>query len=543
VWRGFLGPEGWPVDRDRGVGSIATLQGFDILAVAGFISLPSSPFAAYVDQAFPSWWIRGNSNLSANANGGTFFDESGHGIDAQVAAGAGKFASQDVSLVPSDNDPSMFLDPGVELIGVGVVTSNITSMCGGIVFKTEGNLGLNVKGPLITCINGTAFRWQFYLLNGYVYGDFYDNAGTLVGTSGGPLVNPDDPGGRWDDGKAHALFWSKPGGSSCNTKLDTQGASMACPSTLYSGDLVVGGGTEAVFVDEVWFTNYSSDPDAATSQAIWNGAALPFNAQTFAQRMVQLQNLAHASNIVTDPRPASGGATYWGADKIPATWLDGLRSNVADRDGAVYADREGFIRPRTFTALASGYASDYNTLCGHLTNEASPSGSPTPIPRSVLARSGMRLDRVINDVEVTLPMNRDPAALTPAGVVTVRAKDDASIARYGKRSAKIDTGLRDPADALAMAGSRLRYAQPVQEIKEVEIDPWGNDTVTTWVLDQVELEKAVKVTDVPTEVASGSPIGDPEVFSSNIQGIGWNWQAGTSWTVTLNLAKNGADAP
>jgi len=551
VFYGYLGPEGWPPAKDYGQGSTVTLQAYDWLAIAGQLALPSSPWAAQVTFMSPPWWIRGNSVLSANPDTGTFWDEGSLGIDAVVGADPGVYVAQVSSLVEGDDDPAMYFDALTSAVG-SAVTQDDNWIQVYAVFQTNGNLGLNVEGPIVCCVNGSDFRWRIYLKNGLLYLAHYDSAGTLLNTYTG-ASNPNDAGGRWDDGEPHLVLWYKPGSTSTTLLIDAVGTNPSLStSALYGGDVVIAGGTEPITVDEVIVGHFGFPALPNPLVDLWNHAALPFHDEELVDRVTTLVALAGEDSLLSNfyvLHAVGDTETFWGADKMPSTLLEGLQGAAADRDGAVYVLRDGYRRIRTGGALSdSSFAATFQTITANFTNDPTEydavSPDILPLARGVVERTGTRLDRVINYAQVSLPWGY-PGDTNPSGVVKVTYQDPTSIARYGRRRWSRDTGNRDPLTATAAAVSRVtRYANPPIEIKELPLPVWGDDDAVGWLLADCELEKAVMVTDVPNEQdSSGGPIGDPWRASFNVQGEHWRWEQGTDWTVTLDLARNGADDP
>jgi hypothetical protein len=545
LFYGFLGPEGWPVVRDRGQGSTVTLQAYDLLAVAGMAALPSSPWAAVLGGTKPDWWVRGNSLLSANADGGTFFDEAGSN-DAIVDAPGGVFVATDSSLIPADDDPSMYLQAGAALQGPSVASTLFTTS---VAFKTAGNLALNEPQILMSSRSGATMRWKAQLYNGQVVATAY-SAGTPTGSVTAD-ANPDDGGGRWDDGKPHILIltWD---GSYLNLYVDSTSASAAAGVyPIAAGTLVAGGSVDVGYLDELtYWSRVLSGAEIAYLLQAFTQLGLPFNGDTFSERIGRLAGLAGYDVSGLDVLNFHGDSqAYWGADKMPKNLLEAWQGAVEDRGGAVWIMRSGTIRARTQKALTDGtHAASYQTLLANLTNDPDqlddPMADPVALTRGVVERSGERLDRVINYAEVSLPFGT-VGAINPSGVATVSYFDRDSRARYGRRDWKRDTGLRDPATAMEMAGSVVaRFKDPPIEVQAVTLEPWRNTKLTDFVIKTLELERAVLLTDLPNETDAGSPIGDAWVASMNVQGEHWQWESGIErWTVTVDLARNGADDP
>lgn len=165
--------------------------------------------------------------------------------------------------------------------------------------------------------------------------------------------------------------------------------------------------------------------------------------------------------------------------------------------GATWAQRNGQVRLRDFEALAdSTWADEYDTPIAQFTDDPAASGSPQVI-RVGRARKGPRIDRVVNEVDLSTPFGTG-----------VRLRDEASQTIYGRRVFTKDVSGSQDRLLLAAQDVLDRYASPPVEISEVTVQPLANKdtTILDWWITEVELEKtinyreAVMVEGVSTEV-------------------------------------------
>lgn len=549
VFYGFVGPEAWIVDRaPHGTESVCTLQAFDSLAVFALVDLPSSPFAAAVKALDPSYWNRGDSNKPVLSDGDTMpafqfvsgtttVRDSGGGETVSVAGGLAvsdsgtALACQAGAYVDAD-PPSMF----------GAFTST-TAMTASVIWKSPTLAGDAGIIRLTESPSGD-HRWRVYCNNsGNVVLVMYDNAGASISFTAAPS-NPS--GGRWDDDNAHIVMVRYVASSELAVWVDGHKAqiTVSVPAHYDVAELFVGATNYPVTVDEVvvWGTDAVSTTNLGHLWSCHLGTAQPFHHDQWEDRIARWYQIAgwaidgSESSEWQSEVLAGASRDQWGLGSVntmPTDLIEALRQAAGSGIGVVWATRSGRVRVRTMGALTDpGWFHEYDDPIAELTDAVSPSGSPRTVRRGVVAKTGVRMDRIINRAEVTYGIDGGANIPTPVAPVVMAATDPTSEARYGTRIASYTTDWIDGDTVTAFPAAIVaRWKTPPVEVRDLTIDVWGHTDETAFVIEDLELEKLVTVIDTP-------PVGSAWAADLNIQGEVWSWVNGVSWTVTLSLAES-----
>jgi len=382
-----------------------------------------------------------------------------------------------------------------------------------------------------------------------------DGAGATLTTLTAPVpptAGPNSYGDNWDDGDPHGIVVRIVGGTSVDLFVDTVQATelVDVPASGFAGDLVLGevpGGAIVAIFDELLVVHRAlTDVECIRLATAPGEAATWGRGDTMADRLALFYDAA-GWTLLTDeddewhPPPAAitspDAPTLIGVAERGAGWPKTLGEAVArvaaGIGGDFYAMRNGKVRVRSLLATEdAGLAAEYATSLAHLTDEASPAGSPPPVRRGPVPWSGTRFDRTVTVAEVTyLAMSVPASAAQQAYVDTkwVEATADPYMPRT--RSATVDTESAKVAEALALAFLD-RYGTPGIEVGAVDLYPTreGDEALMDFIVTDLELERLVSLTDTP-------PVGDPISVDLNVQGESWRW-SGTDLVVTLNLARS-----
>lgn len=129
IARGFLGPEGWPVERSpHGTGSTVTLTVFDPTAAMAWVDLAPSPWLALVASLAPDWWIPGDVvDPSSVGDGFGLPNRSGTGGAAVTVSDGQRVVTDAVTAVnyslTSASAEFRFDDVGRVVVGDGIPVS------------------------------------------------------------------------------------------------------------------------------------------------------------------------------------------------------------------------------------------------------------------------------------------------------------------------------------------------------------------------------------------------------------------------------------
>jgi len=190
--------------------------------------------------------------------------------------------------------------------------------------------------------------------------------------------------------------------------------------------------------------------------------------------------------------------------------------------GDTFMTRAGTLR--IFDAsYTSATAADYTTVHALITDEDGATSSATVINASARGLTGTRTERIVNDVRINY---------------TGGSSDDSTGAYffdlpsqllYGVRSKTFSSQSGYLTPSMAQAYLAAHKSPPI-EVGEVELRPWGNQALTDWCLDTLELERRITYREA-------TPFGAAVVNADfRIIGEKWAWANGTDWTVTLRLA-------
>lgn len=227
----------------------------------------------------------------------------------------------------------------------------------------------------------------------------------------------------------------------------------------------------------------------------------------------------YTDGVLTDSYGDTGSDTIT-TDRLFVT-TEGDQITVQIGTGTVYTftitnpvhmigDGVGVIYTRLSVTPAS--SARWDTFSGGATRD-----TMRPSNRS---RTGTRADRIVNTVSVTLPAS------------DIYYHDPASQARYGIRRKSFNSYADDKTTLAGYVEDLIAAKKdPVVEIGELTFEPWGNQSMSDWLVRDVELER--KVTYREALYRAGTEVVDSDFRISSER---WDWsQAGTAWTVTLKL--------
>ena len=371
-------------------------------------------------------------------------------------------------------------------------------------------------------------------------------------TSPPPAVHgPASYGDNWDDGSPHGIVVRVVGGTSVDLFVDDQRVTelVDVPASAFAGDFVIGevpvGGFVAIFDEVLLVRRALTDTECERLATAPSAGATWGRGEELADRLALFYDAA-GWTLLTDedtewhPPPAAitspDAPTLIGVAERGAGWPKTLGEAVArvaaGIGGDMYALRNGKVRVRSVLATDdAGLAAEYATALAHLTDEATPAGSPPPVRRGPVPWTGTRFDRTVTVAEVTyLAMSVD-AGNQQAYVDAkwVEATPDPYMPRT--RPATLDTESPLVAEALALAFLD-RYGTPGIEVGAVSLYPTReqSEALMDFVVTDLELERMVALTDTP-------PVGDPISVELQVQGESWRW-SGTDLVVTLDLARS-----
>lgn len=546
LWTGYT-TSGWEPSGGEFGAATVTVDCTDWLGWAATKMMPESLWAAWVTRERPRLWIRGDMEISQpttssdavynmaqlwtgaygdmTPNTGTY-DGYLYRV-AGIAAGAGGYALRESY---NTTWASIHAD------GADIITAtNVWSVA----------FWMKADTPQVQYYgtNGGGDEWWFDTnASGHL------NANVMVGGATYTATVAADH----CDGTAHVILChvvSTGGSRGVYLATDLGSASQGFVNSGASGggqielngrdESIVGefcywdsgaGGYKASAPTPGWFAE--PEPGAGTSLATqasrWDAQDSYLSwGDTRAERLAVLGELAvcavPTARITVDDA-AEGMWTY----VAESTLADAVRVLGTSWLGDVFMERDGELRIYD-VSYTSATAADYTTVHALITDEDGATGPPTVIRASGGARTGSRLERVVNDVRV------DYTAVNGDEEVGVYYFDLDSQQRYGvkRKSWTSQSGTRAPtlvADYLAA------HKDPAFEVRDVVIQPWGNQDYTDWVLDTLELERRVtyrKALPLPSSA---------EIIDADYRIIGeqWTWRNGAGdsaddWTVTLRL--------
>jgi len=551
LWFGYLGLEGWPVVRTVGVDSTVTLNAVTQTAWMATQALPSSPWAAGVIGLEPDWWIRGGADTTSLSGGDHLPDSISEGTTDQYAVVSGTgTVTIGSGLVNDDQDPAMEVGSGVRILSAGNDISPVTwgggtgtktQMVASCIWKADAQL---VDHAVMSLFYDPTnhFRWR-------VYCDPYGQLVIVMTNAAGTVDlafdvapdNPADPDGRWDDGNPHIVTVKFVGSSKLSLWVDGQHVDLTTtvPTNYGYGDLLCGTTGGYSTIDEIlWWNVAISDANILILHSWFLGTGAPLKGQNFAERAASLYELAgwvYDAAEEDDWHYVTGGGSpdpdLWGLGSVqsmPATLGEAQQQLVESYAGARWDTRAGWPRLRTAGALTdAAFAADYATAIANLTDEQSPAGSPTPIRRGLVQKSGTLLDRVVNKAVGTYGQDRG-LGVPAEDLVSITRKTQSSIDLYGVRPAELTSQVTDGDYVAALvATAAAATAEPPVEIQAVEVEVNDADSLA-FVVDDVELEKLLTVTDTPE-------VGDPWTADLQVQSEAHDWSPGR-WVVTIGLA-------
>lgn len=531
----WTGPECWRVERPRaGTNSTSELRAVDTMGMFEWIKMPTSVYAAVLRYWSPDWWVRGLGGDVAAVNGDSLQDSSGNGYTSLIAGSGGAAMFASASLVPNETDGSMLHSAGVS----GYTDeSTLTDATGGFtmacVWQCDDTSGADQEIIRQRVVSGGVIRWRVECnTSGSLVFTIYNTSGVAQAFCAAP-ANPNDAGGRWDDGEPHLIVASFQGGSFIRIRADgQQGQQTSSIPASVTGRVIFGGGAAAAYIDEVayWESSGSSTTIASSLESVWDGTGWG-NALTVAQRIDNMWTLTGDPGDPSDtgsPFEFHAGASdpeLLGMTEIADTLAATIDETASWYRGAAYALRDGTVRIRSYTALSrAAYTTTYVDPVAHLTDEVSPTSLPRPVRRSQPGWSGVRTDRIVNVSRVQW------------GGLTFELRDDDSIAKYGRRVREWESQVDDALHASWLAAQdAARFSDAQVELRAVTLSPSVDADAAAFLVADCELEAAVMFT--------WTPPGESAItVGMNVQGESWTWERGKEWTVTLNLASDVASS-
>jgi len=562
---GYLGPEAWPGDQSPyGNSGTVTLNVMDALGHSP--SLPPDTWGNVIASLHPEWWSRmddfefpvlddaspvpnsigtdagvveGTTGISRAWRAGNAYDAVGIMTPGLLLAGDHLVRIPNTSIMP-DGDEASF-----------------TAMTWWASRNTLASGQADVMS-MVHPITGVR-RWSISVssIDGDAYITTYDASESVVDTA---TIHDSLLTGRWDwPGSRHLVIAQYDGGANELTVwFGGISATLDCESTLYVSDLILGPGNGTVdsIFDEVatWRTTFAYTGVIAPILLAAGGLSW-WAGQTFRDRLGSWIE-ATGRTVTSDDSeqwhiPSGMTQSLWGLIRnrievdygdnysvgratLPADLAEAFQTTVEYGDGARWATKDGFLRARIRATLTDPTYADHYATPVLFTDDPGTLGTDEYRHAGVQV-TGLRIDRVINDASVTFLYSN--AADHPTGPdigtaaeLTCRARDTASIARYGRRSWSTDTEWADWPLNQQLAELRVaRFAEPRQEIENIHLDPLGNDSLAAWLVTTCELELACTV----TYTSQGA---DPvTVDELNIQHISFDWTP-ERWTVDLVAA-------
>lgn len=507
--------DGWsPTGSPRGSG-LVTVPLTDWIGWAASIPLWDCAFALWVAASQPQLWWRGDTKtrIVDSGNYGVYSEaprwNGGNFADARVTGGLG--VSGEASLVPGSSNPSLLvtsaalleLDP-LTLVG----SSNKWAIA--VFFKTSLN------GKRANILSGD--NWQLKLdASGYLEMQVNVNAVSFSATI---AVAHNDDAVHMVICDVESVGGAK--GIYLYSDLGTHFTAITQTATSGGGQIASLDATHDVYIDEVVYWDDFSPADPGASQAncsAWKTSAPQFwDSDTRAGRFSHLCAAAAAGVPTLDATLADASLGLWSPVMLlPTTLASGVIQLGTDGLGACWVTRDGAVRIRD-ASFTSADADDYTTVLATFSDDPAASG----VVRCTRERTGTRLDRVINDVEVISVGQPIPV---------VHPRDVTSQTLRGKRPKSYTTQLLDYSSLETPAGSFVTARKDPHSEVTVTVMPWGSQTATDFVMESLDLERRVAYREATYR--GGTVVVDDEF---RVIHVTENYTGATGWTVKLNIA-------
>lgn len=558
---GHIGPEAWPGDvAPRGPSGTVTLNVMDALGHSP--ALPPDAWGIVIASLQPEWWSRMDDFEFPVLDDASPVPNS-IGTDAGVIEGTTGISR---AYTPSGNyDAVGIMSPGLLLAGDHLVRiPNASIMPDGDEAKftvmtwwssrSELASGQAEVMKMVHPFTGI-MRWSISVssADGDAYITTYDSSETVVDTA---TIHDSLLWGRWDHPNQQHLVIVQYDGTATEMTVWFGGisATLDCESTLYASDLILGPGNgtvDSVFDEVATWRDTFPYVGVIAPILLAAGGLSWWAGQTFSDRLSGWMEATGRTPDTDDTEqwhlPASMTDSLWGLIRnkpdidyggnysigratLPNTLADAFQITVEYGGGARWATKDGYLRARVLETLTDAtYAAHYATPV--LFTDEDRTLTTGEFRHAGVEVTGLRIDRVINDASVKFLYSDDePPDLDTAVGLTCRARDVASIQRYGRRTWETDTEWADwPLNQTLAELVVERYAQPRQEFENVHLDPLNDPDLGEWLATTCELELACDVTYTP---ADADPI---TVEGLNIQEIQWSWTP-ERWTVDLVVA-------
>lgn len=561
TWNGTTYPlftgiieDGWPTSFDqvgRGADAWVDVPLVDSSGHAALIEMPGSPWELAVALLRPAVWLRdmGTTLVSPVTTPNWSPPNYGNGVGYFGVLGTGgALFSHNPSLMPGDNNPSIFKAGNAQITTreeVGATDQFVLAATFVIDSPKSGDIEVVVQQVFLGAIQWTLFVGGTANPSAFLEGNVVLQFG-----AGRTVICGPPAGGSWSDGQPHHVVCSYNGATgTVNLSVDTEPSTNLGGTTpaavtrapLYIGRTTVGTGWG---FDEIVF-----EPRYVYTGDLYNAVngQSTLSVGTLAARVAQLVAASAADQpfpypVVVDAAGPGATDTFYGYTDAPAADLRAaLVDLAADMRGAVYALRDGTLRVRPIDTVdhASRTAYYRDTPAEFV------SGVAPAFGRMVVAGvklSGERLDLIVNVSTWNVPT----AAGSDAAMAACTNVEPPSRRQYGRR-----TGGRDTRLTSGLAGYRYSFSEmfanayPVRRVEALELHPLNDDAVTTWVLQQMDLERAVNVRVRPPADAS-APDDTTAAFDSsltdwflsgNVQGIGHDWTKDDGWIVTIAVSR------
>ena len=550
VFYGYLGPECW-VDRPAAVGteSVVTMNAFDRAGLYArremFRPGAWGLICGYLD---PEWWVTGDVDFPALSNGNTIPNMVAT-TDGEGATVGGVVGSDYVYCAPpsgqapycdTSSDPTIrtgancYITAAADDIMAGVDQDDTTDAifwAGDEQVSDQGIMGAVSPG-------GSTLRWKVVCnSSGELVLSVYNSGGSLLSSATAPSNPAAGSGGRWDTLQPIHIIVRHEGGTEsklyANGETATTGTAIA---EVLESDIVLGAGPDVHYFWHHQHWNRKLSDAEISVPTIYLGTYLgPWRGDTLTQRIGHLYDAFGLTNDATVHIGADDGDYTVGMyeDESAYTSFMGALLNAAYQWGGIaWADKSGGIRIRSITAPDNAtHATHYATACANFTDEVSPAGSPTPLRRGPVTFTGYDGDAIVNEFKVQFQFGGESGAFVDPTTVTVARADFDSVAQYGRKTSNITTTVGEWEWAIDMADALVaRYATPHRDMEALDLYPWGDDDLTTWILEEAELERAVDVTYTPPSGGSATTV------TLSILGIRWKWYD-TRWHVSLSLGE------
>lgn len=525
LWTGYT-ESGWNPSGSAKLGKL-TVPCTDWLGWAASVTMPESRFGTYITWQRPIMWIRGIASYSGLSSGsdriynmaqrwtGAFrdmFPNTGFAMDAHGTTGI-TFGSSLPAIKFGDlSTPGT--DSEIRIDGADIIAaSNSWTVC----FWMQSTIG--------TTLNVQSSTWNVYTNgSGHVLCDV--DTGGVVDTctlafdhcDGQPhlvCVNVTSVGGFRTIG-IHTDLGSTFVGITNNAASGGGRVAITCSDETIVGDLAYWDTLmQTVPGPGSWPTQFSAFVEG--NDILWSG-------DTPEDRIENLCDVA----LVTPPtlEVSSALTDTLARLPVPSTLAAGVRDAATSFLGDVWMTRDGNLRV-VDAAFTSSTADDYDTVLALISDDPAEAGPPQVLVPSERARSGTRLDRIVNEVNVTCA--GDYSSLAPT---TVMRFDLDSQLRYGRRPKDVTSNAADASYVDQPAQDYLTaHKDPPTEIKSVTFDPLIDEDVADWMVQTLELE-------IRTNYRQATPDNGTELIDAEHRIIHetWQWSQWDHWTVSVDLA-------